>query len=249
MLCSLELRVFNHIIVFIAKALAHSFPNSTRYLCTKHLKDNIKHYMTHKATIPTKERETITQLIFDTNGLCNANDAFTFEQISSQITSTTSNTQFIYYFNNCFKTRMNNYVRQPNLNAKTSGLWTNNNVESINNVLKINTNWKPQSLATLIEKLFSVIKLQYLDTRRAMYGAGNFCLHSQYTMYAVQEAVWRQKTKEQKDNAFDKFLKDSKRKKCSDRIQSADGKYSTWKKARTIRTKPGQRKRTVNERT
>ena len=45
--------------------------------------------------------------------------------------------------------------------------------------------------------------------------------------YAVQEAVWRQKTKEQKDNAFDKFLKDSKRKKCSvghcDRIQSADG--------------------------
>ena len=67
-------------------------------------------------------------------------------------------------------------------------------------------------------------------------------------LYAVQEAVWRQKTKEQKDNAFDKFLKDSKRKKCSDRIQSADGKYSTWNKARTIKTKPGQRKRTVNER-
>jgi len=224
----------------LTKALEHSFPNSTRYLCTKHLKDNIKHYMTNKATIPTKERETITQLIFDTNGLCNANDTFTFEQISSQITSTTSNTQFIDYFNNCFKTRVNNYVRQPNLNAKTSGLWTNNNAESINNVLKINTNWKPQSLTALIEKLFSVVKLQYLDARRAMYGAGNFCLHSQYTMYAVQEAVWRQKTKEQKDNAFDKFLKDSKRKKCSDRIQSADGKYSTWNKARTIKTKPGQ---------
>jgi hypothetical protein len=64
---------------------------------------------------------TSTQLIFDTNGLCNANDAFTLEQISSQITSTTSSTQFIDYFNNCFKTRMNNYVRQPNLNAKTSG--------------------------------------------------------------------------------------------------------------------------------
>ena len=76
------------------KALEHSFPNSTRYLCTKHLKDNIKYYMTNKATIPTKERETITQLIFDTNGLCNANDTFTFENISSQITSTTSNTVY-----------------------------------------------------------------------------------------------------------------------------------------------------------
>ena len=98
----------------------------------------------------------------------------------------------IYYLNNFFKTRVNNYVRQLNLN-----------------VLKINTNWKPQSLTALIEKLFRVVKLQYLDARSALYGAGNFCLHSQYTMYAVQEAVWRQKTKEQKDNAFDKFLKDS----------------------------------------
>ena len=78
----------------LIKALEYSFPNSTRYLCTKHLKDNIKHYMTNKETIPTKERETITQLIFDTNGLCNANDTFTFENISSQITSTTSNTVY-----------------------------------------------------------------------------------------------------------------------------------------------------------
>ena len=58
------------------------------------------------------------------------------------------------------------------------------------------------------------------------------------------------KKKEQKDNAFDKFLKDSKRKKCSDRIQSADGKYSTKVHGiKPIKTKPGQRKRTVNERT
>ena len=42
-------------------------------------------------------------------------------------------------------------------------------------------------------------------------------------MYAVQ--VWQQKTKEQKDNAFDMFFKDSKRKKYSYWIQSADGKY------------------------
>jgi hypothetical protein len=33
----------------LIKALEYSFPNSTRYLCTKH-------YMTNKETIPTKER-------------------------------------------------------------------------------------------------------------------------------------------------------------------------------------------------
>jgi phage protein D len=45
------------------------------------------------------------------------------------------------------------------------------------------------------------------------------------------------------------YSKTLKRKKCSHRIQSADGNYYTWNKARTIKTKPGQRKRTVNERT
>ena len=129
---------------------------------------------------------------------------------------------------------MNNYVRQPNLNAKTSGLWTNNNAKSINNVI----NWKPQSLTALIEKLFSVVKLQYLDGRRALYGAviSVYTPNTQCMLYKRQYGG-----KEQKDNAFDKLLKDSKRKKCSDRIQSADGKYSTWNKARTIKTKPGQR--------
>ena len=84
---------------------------------------------------------------------------------------------------------MSKHLVQPNLNANTSGVWTNNNAESINNVLKINTNWKPQSLTALIEKLFSVVKLQYLDARLALYGADNFLLHSHYTMYSVQEAV------------------------------------------------------------
>jgi hypothetical protein len=46
---------------------------------------------------------------------------------------------------------------------------------------------------------------------------------------------------EQKDNAFDKFFKDSKRKKYSYRIQSADGKYSTKVHGiKPIKTKPGQ---------
>jgi hypothetical protein len=39
--------------------------------------------MTNKATISTKENETITQLIFDTNdGLCNANGTFTLQGTS-----------------------------------------------------------------------------------------------------------------------------------------------------------------------
>ena len=97
---------------------------------------------------------------------------------------------------------MNNYVRQPNLNAKTSGLWTNNTGESINNVLKINTNWKPQSLTALIEKLFSVYTLtpDMPCTKPVI----SVCTpNTQCMLYKRQYGC-----KEQKDNAFDKFLKE-----------------------------------------
>jgi hypothetical protein len=103
---------------------------------------------------------------------------------------------------------VNNYVRQPNLNGKTSGLWTNNNAESISNVLKINTNGKPQSFTALIEKPFSVVKLQYLDARRALYGAGNFCLHSQYTIVCcTRGSMAAKKQKNKKTMLSISFLK------------------------------------------
>ena len=41
----------------LTKAIEHVFPNSERYLCTKHHKDNIKHYCQNNVGMPKTDRK------------------------------------------------------------------------------------------------------------------------------------------------------------------------------------------------
>ena len=56
-------------------------------------------------------------------------------------------------------------------------LWTNNDCESVNNVLKIKTDQKPAHLVDLVNHLHYVVRLQYTDTKRAMFDNVNFQLY------------------------------------------------------------------------
>ena len=51
--------------------------------------------------------------------------------------------------------------------SKPDKLWTNNNSESINHVIKQAIKWKPQPLPILIEKLFDVSSVRMSDLRSA----------------------------------------------------------------------------------
>lgn len=77
----------------------------------------------------------------------------------------------------------------------------------MNNILKIDTNWTPQSTPDLINKISDVIKLHLTNLRRALYGTGNHRLGSQYKKFYIKEAVFRAKCKENRDNYFYKFLR------------------------------------------
>lgn len=39
----------------LTRAIEHVFPSATRYLCTKHIKDNVNHYLQNKVGMETKE--------------------------------------------------------------------------------------------------------------------------------------------------------------------------------------------------
>ena len=101
--------------------------------------------MTNVATVPRGERDIIQQLVFGEKGLVNAEDTFHFEEISDNILATTANDKFKNYFVKLFKSRINLYVFRPRRNSVKGKLWINNNAESINNVLKLSVNWKPQN--------------------------------------------------------------------------------------------------------
>ena len=101
-----------------------------------------------------------------------------------------------------------------NLDTKTTtGLpnidkpWTNNNSESENHVLKQEIQWATQNLTDLIDSLHNVVKLQYLDLKRALIpGLGNFELTSQTKKLSTDPAVWERKTPAQKQSVFNKLL-------------------------------------------
>ena len=69
----------------LTKAIEHVFPSATRYLCTKHLKDNVKHYLLDKVGIAKRERETLMNNLFGDGGIVDANCTADFSSRSSDL--------------------------------------------------------------------------------------------------------------------------------------------------------------------
>lgn len=119
--------------------------------------------------------------------------------------------------------------------------------QSLNNILKLAVDWKPRGARELIEKIYSVTELHFLDYRSALHDDGNYRLTKDESRYRVADAQWRCKSEAQKKELFLNFLKDSKKLKRK-YIESSDGKYSVVSKAQTKATKAHQSKRARNER-
>ena len=203
---SVELRISDHMEFgsddekALTKAIDHVFPQAKRYLCTKHLKDNLKNYCQNKVGMPKKDREEIMTQIFGDAGLAEANTTVDFLQTAEQIDNSTREKYpvFAKYFESNLKARLQNYVFRPNRSRDSSKQWTNNNAESLNNILKLSTSWRPKSTHELIEKLYQVTHLHFMDYRSAMHSTGNYRLCTNEKHYLVDDALWRCKTEEDK---------------------------------------------------
>ena len=61
--------------------------------------------------------------------------------------------------------RLYQYVNIPKRQLKQDRLWTNNNCESINHI-----DFEPKPLPKLAKDLHDVVRVHFLDMRRALYG-------------------------------------------------------------------------------
>ena len=155
---------------------------------------------------------------------------------------------FVTYFENSLVQRVRDYVFNPRISTSWIPLdWTNNNCESLNNILKLSTNWKILKLPDLIEKMYSIVKLQYADMRRALHGHGNYQLPPNLKHLVLPNAVWTTKTEEEKKKHFQKFLSMTAAKK-EKTIVSTDGGLEI-PATTSVARKPGQHKRIRSERT
>ena len=234
----------------LTKAIEHVFPNSTRYHCTKHLKDNIKHYCQNKVGMTKTDRDNIMNKLFGDDGVVEADTTIEFETKSEQLDNLVRDKYpaFANYYDSRLQPRLKNYVFQPN-RSRTDKLWTNNNAESLNNILKLATNWRPSCTKDLIEKLHCVTEIHFMDYRSALHIDGNYRLAQSEKKYEVKPSLWRCKTEPEKRELFLSFLADKKRKPIQKYISSKDGKLTVPDKAKGTAKKPHTRKRTVNVRT
>ena len=125
-------------------------------------------------------------------------------------------------------------------------LWTNNNCESINNVLKSYTSWKPLKLPELVPTLEEAVNAQYRETRRAILGLGNFELseHSR-NFFIPRDAFYRKTNKQRKAHMIKLFHAVAE----SDIVRATKRSIKTSRAPKHGGKKPCQRMRHRSERT
>ncbi|CAG2208368.1 unnamed protein product [Mytilus edulis] len=182
-------------------------------------------------------------------GIASADDTLQFARADSELKDLCANhPQFLKYYEQSFKPRVEEFVNAPNRRLGTKQMWTNNNAESMNRVMKVAVNWKPQHAPDLVDKLFDMVDFQFINLRSALHHSGDYMLVNSYKQYTIADAIWKTKSDEEKRKLFNNFLQDSKKRKHENIITSSDGLYSVVNKAKSIAKKPMQRKRPRTER-
>jgi len=88
--------------------------------------------------------------------------------------------------------------------------WTNNNCESVNHVLKQAIDWKAQPLTDLVNTLHDIVKAQYRELERCLFGMGDFKLCEEFRHFCLTPTAWSQATERKRKRHFSCFLRTTK---------------------------------------
>ena len=127
--------------------------------------------------------------------------------------------------------------------------WTNNNAESANNLLKVKIDWKPERITDLTNHLEELVKKQYTDLQRAMFGQGDYQLAPQFSRHYISYSKWMSTTPDRQEQLIKSFMSDAGvRVEASTTVTSTDGKLTVTGSPKVARKK-NQLRRPRAERT
>ena len=227
----------------LTKAIDSVFPNSSRLLCTKHIKYNVSDHLKNKIGCKD-DTDSINnfKIIWDKWTI----DTAEFDVKAREISR--DHTEFDPYFQTHLKDRLREYVNIPKRQLRHDRLWTNNNCESMNHIFKRAVNWTPKSIPELIQNLHDIVKVQLIDMKRSLFGTGNYELCGTYRRHLMSYQTWQSKTTDQQEKIFSNLLKvvnfksDTVKTSFKDfevpRSKRLAAKPYQTKRPRTCRTKP-----------
>ena len=112
----------------------------------------------------------------------------------------------------------------------------------MNHILKLNISWIPQSLPTLINIIHNIVKSQYTNVERAVFGKGEYQLDSKFRHFSVARGAWLKKTPDQQARHVIRMSKALALQNPRQCVTSSDSQCRTYS-APGGREKPGQVKR------
>jgi hypothetical protein len=118
------------------KSFKHFFPRSSSVICTRHLKENVRHYLSDKIGVQSRDRTGNVAALLDDGGLVSCTEPVSFANAVDRFwrdfleTDTREAHEFSNYFDSTNKPSL-----RDNMLAGRNG-WTSNHCESMNNVLK-----------------------------------------------------------------------------------------------------------------
>jgi hypothetical protein len=236
----------------MVKALEIAFPKSKHIYCTLHIKENVRQRMI-SIGVSDNKRKALVDMLFGPDGLSLAANE---QELDDRITLLMQYARQSdlplqvpdYLQQRIIPKLVNNCTLMWHESWLSKLLWSNNNCESANHLLKMKTDWKPARILDLVNHLHELVRLQYADLRRALYGHGNYELRPPFTRHRVQHSVWLQATEARKQLMFESFLSDTGSKLTRSKVTtSKDGKL-TVTSGKGVAKKNGQRKRPKSER-
>lgn len=149
--------------------------------------------MRDKAGVSANDRNTLVSSIFGAHGMTSADSVVIYEERQEHTHELIRELapDFMDYYERRVLPLLTENIHTVWKNDHVEPNWTNNNCESMNNVLKMAVNWTPQNIPTLIDSLHKVVEGLYADMERALFGEGKYRLEPEYVKYTVQHAVWR----------------------------------------------------------
>ena len=158
----------------IMNAIDSCFPASIHILCTRHLKENLRYNLQNCMTNPEVE-EILNSIFSRSTGLLTIESDLAYKEIEREIREKHSlpylDAFLLKVQQEIFEAMKKTYFGIPKL-------WTNNNNESYNNVIKLQTDWKIMKLPALIDLLHDLdtCKNQTSNIRDSLHSRCDFTI-------------------------------------------------------------------------
>ena len=178
--------------------MMHAFHDALNVTCTQHLQGNTDKKLDSLVGSRSTVRREIHNAIFGVNGLTSCTDVIIFDDRVEKLRKqelAAGPPAFVPYFDNNIRPLL-----RDNVVSSRPG-WTNNNCESINHVIKQYTQWRPQQLPDLINKLLELVLGQFTEADRALCGRGELLLHQSHAKHRVTVDAWKEMTPAQRQKA------------------------------------------------